>query len=320
MLDLIYIIEEPISDTDNPSGNTYRPNFTIPGSNINQAPKTEIEIGASDIAKVVAKSIFFASLPFPLTLATQVNSLIESRRSTTEGEVNPNTLEELRLLDAYVQHHSMSPKQAKTAGYRFQPGHPVANRAYRKHPLSEYSNPENNNLYIPSDSYDTILLEERESELIKLLVHLGATKITITKKSSENSRSKLTAGASVQAGPMGGGEVNYTGSSEHDSISLDTREFSLSGRSWKSGDEVDRESFYWLSYEPSWKAVVYAREKGGCLNASIELKESTSFSTDKNLELSVKAKLAEVGAQAGIANIDKDERTYVIRAEFAPVQ
>ncbi|MEL7551607.1 hypothetical protein ACIOWK_17275 [Pseudomonas protegens] len=57
----------------------------------------------------------------------------------------------------------------------------------------------------------------------------------------------------------------------------------------------------------------------GCLTASLEIKENTSFSTDKNLELSVKAKLVEVGAQAGISNLETGEKTYFVKAEFAPV-
>ncbi|WP_235369380.1 hypothetical protein [Pseudomonas fluorescens] len=64
---------------------------------------------------------------------------------------------------------------------------------------------------------------------------------------------------------------------------------------------------------------MFAREVGGCLTASLEIKENTSFSTDKNLELSVKAKLVEVGAQAGISNLETGEKTYFVKAEFAPV-
>lgn len=213
----------------------------------------------------------------------------------------------------------MSPRQAKEAGYRFQPGHPVVGKAYRRHPLSEHSTPDNGNLYIPSDSYDAILLEERESELIKLLVHLGATKISITKKASDKTRSTVTAEASVQVGPMGGGDVSYTGKTERGADTLDTREFVLSGKPWNTESKVDRENFYWLSYEPSWKAVVFAREVGGCLTASLEIKENTSFSSDKDFELSVRAKMVEVGAQAGISNLETEEKTYFVRAEFAPV-
>lgn len=64
---------------------------------------------------------------------------------------------------------------------------------------------------------------------------------------------------------------------------------------------------------------MFAREVGGCLSASLEIKENTSFSTDKNFELSVKAKLVEAGAQAGLSTLETEENTYFVRAEFAPV-
>jgi hypothetical protein len=246
-------------------------------------------------------------------------SLFTKDRSATPEQPLPVITEESRSLAAYIRHHSLSRSQAKDAGYRFQPGHPVVGKAYRKHPLNDYPNPENGKLYIPSDSYDAILLEERESELIKLLVHLGATKISITKKASDKTRNTITGGVSVQAGSLGGGDASYMGKTERDTDTLDTREFSLTGRSWKADSKADRDNFFWLSYEPSWKAVVFAREVGGCLTASLEIKETTSFSTDKNLELSVKAKLVEVGAQAGNSNLEAEEKTYFVKAEFAPV-
>ena len=274
----------------------------------------------------VAASFLIPILPFSLIAAAAVAgasaSFIAKDRSTAPEECDPAVsaiAEETELVAAYVQHLSLSRSQAKDEGYRFQPGHPVVGKAYRRHPLSDYSTPEIGNLYIPSDSYDAILLEERESELIKLLVQLGATKISITKKASNKTHSTVTAEASVHVGPAGGGDISYTGKTERDTNTLDTREFSLTGRPWNVDSKVDRENFFWLSYEPSWKAVVFAREVGGCLTASLEIKENTSFSADKNFELSVKAKLVEAGAQGGLANLEAEENTYFVRAEFSPV-
>lgn len=331
MLDLIYIVEDQFaSASTQKDGTGYTPNFTVSGQDTSLFAAKPAYSGAAITAAATAASLLIPFLPFSVIAGAAAAgaagasaSFAAKDRSATPVEPGPAVTavaEETHLLAAYVQHHSLSRSQAKEAGYRFQPGHPVVGKAYRRHPLSDYSTPDNGNLYIPSDSYDAILLEERESELIKLLVHLGATKISITKKASDKTRSTVTAEASVQVGPMGGGDVSYTGKTERDSDTLDTREFSLTGRPWKADSKVERENFFWLSYEPSWKAVVFAREVGGCLTASLEIKENTSFSTDKNLELSVKAKLVEVGAQAGISNLDTEEKTYFVRAEFAPVQ
>jgi hypothetical protein len=328
MLDLIYIVDEQLVPSAAKNDDVaYQPNFTMPGREGAGAVKLE-GLGATTIATAVATTAVAALNPFTFPTALLASavlgtpSLISLFTKDRAGETaeDPAQLEETRLLAAYVQQHSISRTQAKAAGYCFQPGHPVVGKAYRKHPLTDYPNPENGNLYIPSDSYDAILLEERESELIKLLVHLGATKITITKKTSDKSIKSVNGGASVKAGHLAGGGVNYSSSSDRETNSLDTREFSLSGRGWGPDSKVERDSFFWLSYEPSWKAVVFAREHGGCLSASLEIKESTSFSTDKNLELSVKAKLAEVSAKAGLSGADAEEKTYFVRAEFAPVR
>lgn len=331
MLDLIYIVEDQFASASAQKDCTgHTQNFTISGQDTSLFAAKPAYSGAAitAAAAATAASLFIPFLPFSLISGAAAAaagaagvgaSFAAKDRSATPEEPGTAIPEETRLLAAYVQHHSLSRSQAKEAGYRFQPGHPVVGKAYRKHPLSDYSTPDNGNLYIPSDSYDAILLEERESELIKLLVHLGATKISITKKASDKTRSTVTAEASVQVGPMGGGDVSHTGKTERDTDTLDTREFSLAGRPWKADSKVDRENFFWLSYEPSWKAVVFAREVGGCLTASLEIKENTSFSTDKNFELSVKAKLVEVGAQAGISNLETEEKTYFVRAEFAPV-
>ncbi|MDD2108731.1 hypothetical protein NP554_21885 [Pseudomonas asiatica] len=330
MLDLIYIIEEQLaSPLCKDGGTSYTPNFTIPGHDtVALAEKPTYSVAAITAASV-AKTILFPLVPFSLiTAAAAANAAGISASFAAKDRSAPSeesdlagsaVTEEARMVAAYVQHHSLSRSQAKDAGYRFQPGHPVVGKAYRRHPLSDYSTPDNGNLYIPSDSYDAILLEERESELIKLLVHLGATKISITKKASDKNLNAITAEASLKMGPMGGGDVSYTGKSERDTDTLNTREFSLTGRPWKTDSKLDRESFFWLSYEPSWKAVVFAREVGGCLTASLEIKENTSFSTDKNFELSVKAKLAEAGAQAGLSTLETEENTYFVKAEFAPV-
>jgi hypothetical protein len=330
MLDLVYIVEDKIAPTPAQNDDShYSPNF-IMGST-NGAVGVKPGFGGAAAAGVAAAA--GAALVFnPLTLlptALMSSAMLgvpgllyqmSKDRSVKSEEADAAKLEEARLLAAYVQQHSLSRSQAKAAGYRFQPGHPVVGKTYRKHPLTDFSNPDSGNLYIPSDSYDAILLEERESELIKLLVHLGATKVTITKKTTDSAHDSVSAGAAVQAGPLGGGNASYKASSQRDAESLDTREFTLTGRAWNADSKVDREDFYWLSYEPSWKAVVFAREYGGCLTASLEIRENTSFSTDKNFELSVKAKLTEVGVQAGITNADSEEKIYLVRAEFAPVQ
>ncbi|GAB7214061.1 hypothetical protein [Dickeya oryzae] len=77
-------------------------------------------------------------------------------------------------------------------------------------------------------------------------------------------------------------------------------------------------NFFWLEYEPSWNAVVYAREHGGCLTASLELNEITSFSVDKSIGSNIKAKMLELKAHVNFETSDTNNDVYYISATFSP--
>lgn len=325
MLDIIYITEDKIcADHAEPGNREYKPNFTMPGRD---AQKIDLEwvqpnLGKSAAAAAAGAAVLaIAPFSLPIALVTTAVGAAPSIISMFKNGKNeePEQIDAAQVeLAVYVSKHSLTKNQSKQRGYRFQPGHPVVGKAYRRHPLSDL-NAESGNLYIPGDSYDSILLEERESELLKLLVELGATKITITKKTGSTQRSIIQAGIDIQAGPVGGGGVSSAVSSQREMSALDTREFLLTGKAWDTTSHLDKERFYWLAYEPSWKAVVFAREQGGCLTASLEIKETTSFSADKSIEMTVKAKLAEVSGNAGALNSSNDEKIYLVRADFSPV-
>lgn len=311
MLDIIYITEEKYSS------NEYSPDFILTGKMANTGPAVQKKETAST-AVTVLTTLSPLILPAGLLLnafntSSALNSIVS--QNTTDDKERLEAAQ--RELAAYINHHSRTKALAVQEGYKFQPGHPLVGKAYRRHPLADYPETEVKNLYIPSDSYDAILLEERESELLKLLIDLGAIKITITKKSSNDSKDSLSGGIKVDAGPIGGGGIKASTESKNNHESLDTREFILSGKPWKTDDKIDRKKFYWLPYESSWKAVVFARETGGCLSASLEIKESTSFSTDKNMEIAVKAKITEVNGNIAAKASGTEERVYLIRAEFS---
>ena len=329
MLDLIYIIDEPLASISSVNGDGYIPNFVMGGQRQSQDGKVSEGVAAgtaSGAAAAAASGVAGAALafvPFSLPVSLIAAALVSAPRlfasfskegkPGADGSASVVPVEGAKVLAEFAERHAMTRSKAKEAGYKFQPGHPIVGKDYRRHPLAEAD------LYIPNDSYDAILLEERESELIKLLVHLGATKITITKKAADKTQREMQAKLAVQA-RVAGAELGASSNSDSETNVLDTREFSLSGRSWKGDSKVDNEKFFWLPYEPSWKAVVFAREEGGCLTASLEIKETTSLSSNKNLELSVKAKLAEVGASLGVSDFFTEEKTYHVKAEFSPVQ
>ncbi|MCG8566915.1 MAG: hypothetical protein MI747_17725, partial [Desulfobacterales bacterium] len=165
---------------------------------------------------------------------------------------------------------------AKNLDCLFPPGHPLPGKIYRLHPLAELANSNKSNVYIPEETYDDVLYAEREAELIKLLVALGATRISIRKAGmGYQQESKITsdsssADASVASIKRERKNQSYTSLGQY---TCDARTFTLEGLEWKKSDRLDLSPFGWLLYEPSWGAMVNAREVGGCLQASIELKK-----------------------------------------------
>lgn len=328
MLEMIYIIDEEIikkSSQDN-SNKVYEPDFIIRGKdeiNLKKGKNEDDNLYLKQIALYAAS--FF--LPLPTALITSaiaatpsILDLLSNKSDDKKlsDEQAKYKLQEAKLAIERIQSLSLPPSKAKSSGYRFQPGHPLIGKAYKRHPLADHDKMNKSNLYIPSDCYDEILLEERESEMLKLLVHLGATKIVITKKTNNIETNRADLSARVNIDTACEANTSYLEKKELNYNILNTREFTLSGRKWTQKSKVERSQFFWLDYEPSWNAVVYARESGGCLTASIELKESTSFSTDKNIEASIKAKFLDIGANANFEKTDSDDSIYYISANFSP--
>ncbi|MCA6998580.1 hypothetical protein [Dickeya solani] len=325
MLDTIYIIDEKYQDDSlsDEENKKYEPDFIIRnGETIKLNEQEDISYHIKKLTLSTAMLI----APLPSAIITSIMSfpenivgLFSSKDEGTELSDEQAEIEyqkKMQILNS-IQRLSLSPSKAKSAGYRFQPGHPLIGKAYKRHPLADYDEKNKANLYILSDCYNQILLEERESEMIKLLVHLGATKITITKKfeceNAESSELQVGIHSNIPAGASAG----YSERQKTNLNSMDTREFTLSGKTWTPESKVDRSQFFWLEYEPSWNAVVYARENGGCLTASLELKESTSFSMDKNIEANIKAKMLELATHANFEKYNTTDDIYYISAIFS---
>lgn len=310
MLDTIYITDEYLAKPKPIGFDSSTQNFTMPGRD-NITPSAIPAFAVTPLAmSVLPGSLIFSAISAMPSLASIFNS--------DNDEDKAARAEKERLLAAFVERATFSPAQAKAIGCRFQPGHPMAGKSYRRHPLADLADGGSEHLYIPSDNYDAYVLEERESELMRLLISLGATRISITKNTSNTSSSRQKAAAAVDAGPIASGTAGYENNSEKKNGSLDTRVFSLNGRGWNATEKLKRNGFLWLDFEPSWKAVLFAREHGGCTEATIELKESTSFSEDKNLDISINAYQKGGGASAKLEASAYEERTHVIAVQFSP--
>lgn len=312
MLDTIHIIDEYLAKPKSVSSESTQ-NFTMPGrEDLSVRPGQPYNSLTTPALSLLPVSLVLAAVSAMPSLVSLV--------SDGKDEDKAARAEKERLLAAYVDYATFSPKQAKSEGYRFQPGHPMIGKSYRRHPLADFRDTETEHLYIPSESYDTHLLEERESELIRLLVSLGATRISITKNTSSKVGNFVKVGGSIEAGSIVSAGADYGSDSKHASGASDTRVFNLKGRAWNEAETLERKGFFWLAFEPSWKAVLFAREHGGCTEASLELKESTSFSEDRSMELSIKARQAGGEVSANLGSNTNEERVHLVNVEFGPTQ
>lgn len=262
-----------------------------------------------------------ASLLFPLptaiarTVAPAIYSLYQRLMSNDESVTKEELMGSAELFDLQLKKISLGVSEAKAKGYLFQPGHPQINRAYILHPLSDFDE-NKKNIYIPSDSLDDTLLQERESEMIKLFVTLGATTIRFEKEDSGDAKKVVKGG--VQLGsPEGSADIGISISSTSDNTNSDRRTIRLSGKDWSRDSRIDKSSFSWLPFEPSWEAIVFAREHGGCTSANLELKKKTSFSSSSEGKFDIG--LGVIKANIGMSTSENEEEniTYNVYVEFS---
>lgn len=221
---LIYIVKPEEVPSPPKSSESY-PNFTILGaSDLKAAAASAI---ATDVIKPTLTGIglriatMFATraalavvpggLPISVLVAVATYSPAIMQFFTTGKDEIPKDLQkELEKqgtedVEAFMREHAFSLKMVEETDLIFPPGHPQIGMLYRRHPLAGVKSTNKLRVYIPAERYDEILLEEHEAELLRLLVHLGATQISITKKRRTTNLSKLSAtlSASVSAANWG---------------------------------------------------------------------------------------------------------------------
>ena len=155
----------------------------------------------------------------------------------------------------------------------FPPGHPVPGGLYRSHPL-----PSKVTHYTPIEQYDRLLYEEREAELLKLLIDLGACRIEIIETYSDNG--EVEGQASAAATTVG--KISAEGKATLAQVKTASRVFELDG---SVNNSIDRGEYQWLDYEPSWRTLVHARLVGKCRTATVDLSQDTSFSANSSLAI-----------------------------------
>lgn len=320
------VIEEDVA-LERIGGSVYRPNFTTPGGGMHE-PLAGKGGGYSSAQVVNAALLDVALAKTPISMlppALQVALAIARPVISQYLLGDPKDItDEVRKQEAqefskFLEKYAITLRVAKLANFKFPPGHPQVGQTYLLHPLADLPGSGKECVYIPHEVYDDILLSERESELLKLLVELGATKVSITKKQSNQAASKISAEVAGGSKIVGEAGVKVSTKAEDEASSLDSRTFELAGKLWRKGETLDRSKFAWVSYEPSWEALISAREIGGCLKAAIEIKDDASFATDRELIANLKFKGISGKASAKASREHSEERSYIVKVEFLPV-
>ncbi|EKF9792723.1 hypothetical protein FXE82_14735 [Vibrio cholerae] len=332
-MDFIYISEEGYDG--------YVPDFTIPGQDCDHVKasrdkKYTSSIAASSIAAGATGAAMASSAAglsgFAGTMAlgtlsafTPISLLVGASFAipalyklivSDEGSehVPESSMNELR---DFITKHSMTKHDALRKGYKFPPGHPQVGETYKLHPLASYKHASKEKLYIPEYVFDDVLFEERESELLTLLVNLGATDIQISKytESLFNKEGAGSLGGGVDSVVDGSVEINTSLSRENSEKNV--RNFSLQGKPWQYGDKIDRTGYAWLNFEPSWNALITAREIGGCTGATLEIKEASKYASNKEASIQLKAKIYTANGTLKFMEKDLEETSYLVKVSFS---
>lgn len=268
-----------------------------------------------DTALVTALAIAYPPLGYSV-LAGQLKRFKEIQKSTDDNSGNPQQQEMKNELKSYLERINLDindwiefieeiPFSKIPQEIDFPPGHPLPRRLYRVHPLKKKSN-----RYIPVEVFDSLLYQERESELIKLLIDLGAVEITIKDLSSTKTKGGMSAKAT--ASTVGGLETKAE--AEREKSSSETRLIQLSQKSWDA-EKFNEADYSWLAYEPAWEALVHARLIGKCLLSSVELNSDTSYSISANLGLTEGfiQQFADVGGDIEFSNLYKASKLFEVK-------
>jgi hypothetical protein len=314
------------------SPSEYKPNFLLIDEkrktntqnnniDINIAQSFIKESIASNLSKGAVRALASTGVPGAIILGSAWlgNSAYDyfSNKSNAAESEEENSFIEKDSVN-FIRDNAITQRIASFLEYKFPPGHPRISRAYILHPLASDEKDQYHNLFIPYEKYDEILYEERESELIRLLVDLGATKIVI--KDVNISLRFFNVGAECEIEMLNkSGGINADVSKKGINTNGIERVFELVGKVFNQDDEIEKAKFKWLKFEPSWNSIVVARYIGKCKKAEMILKQKTSFSAEISSETAIKMAVASGKINMKHADILDDDKQYMISVDFGDV-
>lgn len=276
----------------------------------------------AEVALAIAGSAMLASIPgymFGTMVglgAIKTFNAIYDKKNISKSEADSINAEIKALQDSMKKYH-VTRSEAFDRGYKFPPGHPQTGVLYKIHPLAKYESSDKENVYIPESDYSKVLLDEREAELLRLLVDLGATKISISRVLNEKKRVEVSSQINIDVASSVSGDAKANYHSSVNNEEQNVRTFILRGKEWFIDEKVDNNKYSWLFYEPSWRSVVNAREVGMCLSAAIEISELSVYSKDVSLGLEIKHRALKASASGAYSDQEDSYANYIVNVEFS---
>jgi hypothetical protein len=183
--------------------------------------------------------------------------------------------------------------------FKLQPGHPRENVLYAAHPTLT-------NCYVPVSDFHRFTFEHKFSEILSILMHLGAEKLYVehVKGWGKEFTSKISAGIpNVEVG------IDASISANKSNKILYQAEFDT------KQTPVLPDNLIWYNHEPTWQSIVEGRLDFGMKNFSLQLMYLDDFGVNSNL----RAKAEKLGLDLA-GNFEKHESTtWTIKGTFSVV-
>ncbi len=274
------------------------------------------------LLKAGAAALTINYLPIKLIgVAATVSPMVFNLFSNKSNGDITITKEQAKIIDGALNKYSLTVEETKGKKLKFPPGHPIVGLLYRLHPLAKI-NTDKECLYIPDEYYEQLLMQEREAELLRILINLGATKIKIIKTNNKVNSKSIQCETNVDATvsvPFSV-DVGINKQSQQEDYEGGGRLFELTGKKWVTGDLLDRKEYSWLPFEPQWGSLILAREIGGCTRAAVEMTSKSVYSADFSARAKLQTNIMSSNTDLKIENADEDVISYKYEVDFISIQ
>lgn len=180
------------------------------------------------------------------------------------------------------------------------PGHPRQNLLYAAHPCDSKT-------YVPSADFHRLTFEHKFSELLQLLMHLGATTIDVEHVHGweRDFASRLSGGGGVPQA-----EVEASSEAEVESSTKERLLYhaELDG----SGDPALPDDLVWHPHEPTWQSVAKGALKFGLEGFSLNLQ----YTDDYGINAELKANAEDAGFDLGGSFENHESTTWSVEGTF----